>query len=123
VKGVNTHGFWSDRLPHLSEGIFATYWTLNHAIKTSPGGIAEPKQIVVLENNKDNKPTCRELTKEETDPIEQAVNEAESRLTAINKPSANAEDIPKPSGTQPASPAKPAEKSFMEISAGDSPQK
>ncbi len=91
--------YWSDRLPNLSEGMFATFWTLDHAIKTSPGGIAEPKQIAVLEI-KGSKTICRELTKEETGPIEQAVKEAENRLKDLNKPSANAEDIPKP--TSPA---------------------
>jgi hypothetical protein len=104
--------FWPDRLPHLSEGKFAAYWTLDHAIKTSPGGITEPKQIAVLETV-EGKPACRELTKEEIDPIELAVTEAESRLKAITKPSANAEDIPKPEkpSTQSPHPAPRAEKS------------
>jgi hypothetical protein len=87
--------FWPERLPRLSEGIFAAYWTLDHAIKTSPGGIAEPKQIAVLEN-KDTKTVCRELTADELNPIREAVSDAENRLKELNKASPSAEAIPKP---------------------------
>ncbi len=40
--------FWPDRAPTIAEGIFAVYWTLHHAIETNPGGVADPKQVVVL---------------------------------------------------------------------------
>jgi hypothetical protein len=68
---------------------------LDHAIKTSPGGIAEPKQIAVLEL-KNGKTICRELTEAELNPIKEAVTDAENRLKDLNKPSPNAEAIPKP---------------------------
>jgi 20S proteasome alpha/beta subunit len=41
--------FWPTQLPKLSEGVFATIWALEHAISTSPGGVAEPKQIVLVD--------------------------------------------------------------------------
>jgi hypothetical protein len=41
--------FWPDRPPTVAEGEFAVWWTLDHAIKTATGGLAEPKQIMVLE--------------------------------------------------------------------------
>ena len=46
--------FWIDKLPSLEEGIFTVFWTLEHAIRTHPGGVSEPKQIVTIkkENNK-----------------------------------------------------------------------
>lgn len=41
--------FWPNSLPTLQEGLFSAVWTLEHAIQTNPGGVAEPKQIIVLE--------------------------------------------------------------------------
>jgi hypothetical protein len=94
--------FWPDRLPHLSEGIFATYWTLDQAIKTSPGGVAEPKQIAVLET-KDGKSVCRELTEAEIDPIKEAVTNTEKHLREINQKAPEAAPpIPAPPVAQPA---------------------
>jgi 20S proteasome alpha/beta subunit len=42
---------WKDGTPNLNEGIFATLWTLHHAIKTNPGGISDPMQIAILDRN------------------------------------------------------------------------
>lgn len=42
--------FWTRDSPSLNDGIFSTVWTLKHAIRTNPGGISDPMQIVVLEN-------------------------------------------------------------------------
>lgn len=42
--------FWPHGLPTVQEGIFSTLWALDHTIKTHPGGVAEPKQIVILED-------------------------------------------------------------------------
>ncbi len=39
---------WPDRMPTLQEGVLAACWTLDHAIKTHPGGVAEPMQLVTL---------------------------------------------------------------------------
>lgn len=45
--------FWPPGIvPNLGDGIFATLWTLQHAIETNPGGVAKPIQIAVLKNNK-----------------------------------------------------------------------
>lgn len=41
--------FWPDTLPTLADGIFTTLWALEHAIQTNPGGISNPKQVIVLE--------------------------------------------------------------------------
>ena len=40
--------FWEKRLPNLQEGVLATYWSLEHAILTNAGGVANPKSIAVL---------------------------------------------------------------------------
>ena len=42
--------FWDDKQPNLSDGIFGTIWTLNHAINVNPGGIGAPVQIGILDN-------------------------------------------------------------------------
>lgn len=75
--------FWPDNLPAISDGIFAVLWTLKHAIETIPGNVADPKQIVVLENPKDWK--ARELTNEELYEHYQAINDAENSLKDFKK--------------------------------------
>jgi len=70
--------------------------TLDQAIKTSPGGLAEPKQIAVLEM-KGNSPICRELDAQELVSHSEAVTNAEKHLREINqKPPAAAPPIPAP---------------------------
>src|SRR5207249_2372129 len=71
--------FWRDPPPNLAEGIFACWWALDHAIKTSPGGVAEPKQIVVLELKGSNA-RCREPTEAELLEHQEAVARIEKYL-------------------------------------------
>lgn len=87
--------FWPNRLPTLGESIFAAYWTLEHAIRTSPGGVAEPKQIAVLEM-KNGTPICRELDENEIAPHKEAVTNAENYLKNFQKPSPAITPIPQP---------------------------
>lgn len=71
--------FWPTGLPSLEMGIFSTFWTLQHSIETNPGGVANPKQIMVLEKDgKDFK--ARELADEEVEEHYEAVSAAESTL-------------------------------------------
>ncbi len=46
--------FWRNELPSLEDGILTVLWTLQHAIRTNPGGVSDPKQIITIkkENNK-----------------------------------------------------------------------
>lgn len=39
---------WPPGLPSISDGIFAAVWTIQHAIESLPGGVAEPIEIVTL---------------------------------------------------------------------------
>lgn len=66
--------FWPTKLPTLAEGIFAALWTLRHAIQTSPGGVADPIQVAVLEGMK-----ARELDGAELAEHERAIADAEMR--------------------------------------------
>jgi 20S proteasome alpha/beta subunit len=42
---------WEGKQPTLLQGMFAAHWTLHHAIRTSPGGVAGPIHLAVLEKN------------------------------------------------------------------------
>jgi hypothetical protein len=72
--------FWPHpKLPSLADGIFATVWTLEHAIQTNPGGVASPIQVAVLEYKK-NEALARELTDSELGEHRQNIAAAESYL-------------------------------------------
>jgi len=80
--------FWRDCLPTLSDGIFSTLWALDHAIQTHPGGVADPKQVVVLEKNANFSPTnpannmwkARQLAQEEFEEHMESVKEHEKYI-------------------------------------------
>ena len=72
--------FWKDRLPNQSEGVFAALWTLLHAIQTSPGGVSEPMQIVVLKRGKKSAIEARELTESELQEHSVAIAHIEENL-------------------------------------------
>lgn len=76
------HIFWSDRLPKMADGIFAAYWTLNYAIRTSPVVVQEPKQFAVLEIVKDSF-VCRDLDENDLIPFREAVSKAENHLKEL----------------------------------------
>jgi len=77
--------FWPDRLlPSLADGIFATVWTLEHAIKTNPGGVADPKQIVTVKN-KGSDFKIRELPEVELEEHIEAGYSAEKYLANFKK--------------------------------------
>jgi hypothetical protein len=75
--------FWLDRLPKLNEGIFATVWTLEHAIRTSPGGIGLPMQVMTLKAT-NNAPDIESLSEEALPIHRQAIVEAEKHLRDFN---------------------------------------
>lgn len=76
--------FWAKRLPTLAEGVFATLWTLKHAIDTAPGGISEPTQLVVLEK-KGEIWRGRELQEEDQQEHREAIDAAEQCLANYRK--------------------------------------
>ena len=45
---------WPKGCPSLQDGVFSAVWTLRHAIENSPGGLAYPIQVVVLEKTGKN---------------------------------------------------------------------
>lgn len=73
--------FWRNGLPTLSQGIFATVWSLVHAIRTAPGGVAEPIQLMTLTQDGKRNPIVEELDDSELEEHRQAVNEAEDYIS------------------------------------------
>jgi len=71
--------FWSEKLPGVGDGVFATVWTLLHAVRTNPGGVAEPIEVGVL-RCKDQTFEATILSDEEMDEHRQAVRKAEKHL-------------------------------------------
>lgn len=74
--------FWKDQLPSVADGAFAVTWTFHQAIETSPGGVAEPMQLMVLD-----KDGTRELSVAELDGHRQMVDGVEEYLGQYRYPS------------------------------------
>lgn len=74
--------FWPNKPPTVSDGIFATLWCLQHAIQTNAGGVADPKQIVVL--SKDGAEwKAREIPETEFQEHLEAIQAAEQALVSF----------------------------------------
>jgi len=84
--------FWPVKVPSLVSGIFATVWTLEHAIKTNPGGVANPKQIVTLQKTNGNW-QARELPNEELEEHIEASARAERHLADFQRIMSTKEQI------------------------------
>ena len=77
--------FWPHREPLLADGIFAALWTLRHAIAHTPGGLAHPIDIAVLEKQGATW-SARMLTSEELQEHEQNIHAAEEALINFKAP-------------------------------------
>jgi len=72
--------FWSKGDPlKISDAQLAVYWTLDHAIRTHPGGVAGRKQIITLEQSA-GEWIATEIPEEQMEEHGQAVSEAEDVL-------------------------------------------
>lgn len=71
--------FWPGKLPLLSDGILATLWTLEQAIRTNTGGVSDPIQIMTL-SKVNSKWTAVELTTEDLGEHRQNISDAERAL-------------------------------------------
>jgi 20S proteasome alpha/beta subunit len=79
--------FWPDREPLLADGIFTALWTLKHAIAHTPGGLALPIDIAVLEKQGSSW-SARMLSTEELQEHEQNIHSAEEALVNFKAPKA-----------------------------------
>lgn len=77
--GLLRRVFWSDHQPTIEEGLFAAVWTLDHAIKVHPGGVAEPMQVMTLKRDGSSIVT-KELSEAELMEHKEAVRSGESAM-------------------------------------------
>jgi 20S proteasome alpha/beta subunit len=89
--------FWPAKLPHLSDGILATLWTLQQAIRTNAGGVSDPIQIMTLSKIK-SRWTAVELTDEDLAEHKQNISDAERALAnyKVEQTTATPVEIPTP---------------------------
>lgn len=71
--------FWVDGNLSLADGLFAVLWTLEYVIQGSPGGVAEPKQVITL-TKINQEYIARELSSEEIQEHFQSIKDAEKTL-------------------------------------------
>lgn len=90
--------FWKDRLPSLSDGMFAIMWTLRHAIETAPGGIAGPIQMATLEIT-GGQPLAKILTPQDLREHNEMIDAAETNLKEFRQA-----QIPTTTESEPPSP-------------------
>lgn len=76
--------FWNDSLPTISQGIFATVWSLLHAIRTDPGGVAEPIQLMTLTKGTKHPSIVKEFDEVELQEHRQAVEAAEQYISKFS---------------------------------------
>jgi 20S proteasome alpha/beta subunit len=73
--------FWKNAAPTISQGIFATVWSLVHAIRTDPGGVAEPIQLMTLTKDAKSHSVAKEFDIVELQEHRQAVEAAEQYIS------------------------------------------
>lgn len=92
--------FWKQSQPTTAEGVFATVWTLQHAIRTNTGGVAEPVQLMTITGAP---PSCvvKDFDEEELQETRQAVAEAEAYLGQFKTQPTEPVPTAPPNGGQP----------------------
>jgi 20S proteasome alpha/beta subunit len=109
---------WAKREPTLAEGRLVAVWTLQHVIRTTPGGVGGDIQLWMLPKVPNGLPTTVEVTKEQIEEHKNNVGALERGLIAqLVPPAATDDGVPPPpeapQGTAAAAapPAAPATKS------------
>ena len=76
LLGLMRRVYWSNEQPDIQNGIFVTAMVLKLACEMAPGGIKPPIQIAILHNNVEGKPIVRELSDEQLQETQGAVEDA-----------------------------------------------
>jgi hypothetical protein len=76
--------FWKKGSPTIADGIFATIWCLDQAIRTNPGGVGHPIQVMTLEKTSGSW-SARELLESDFEEHRQNIEEAEQALANYSK--------------------------------------
>ena len=72
--------FWPDHHPKVSDGVLATVWSLQQAIRTNPGGVGGAIQVMTLEKNAAGDWKVKELGESDFAEHQQAIKDAERAL-------------------------------------------
>jgi hypothetical protein len=88
---------WEGKQPTLLQGMFAAHWTLHHAIRTSPGGVAGPIHLAVLEKNG----KARELGDAELQEQVRAIGAVEESMRGAARNALAPEQLPGPAQQPP----------------------
>ena len=86
--------YWDEGIPTVNEAIFATAWTLDHAIKVNPGGVNGPVRIATLQRNK-YKVEAHLLDDNELQEHRQFIQESKDKLKEMRTLNPHVPDIPK----------------------------
>jgi hypothetical protein len=90
--------FWPASLPTVSDGTLSAVWTLDHAIRTNPGGVGGQIHVAILEAANGGW-SVRELEESEVQEHIQMIQLAEDRLRTFRDvltPGSNEEPVPVP---------------------------
>ena len=86
--------FWPDAPPNLADGVFATVWTLRHAISVTPGGVSEPIQVATLAKHRGRELSASILASEQLQEHRQNVLEVERYLASFTEAPQNEQSSP-----------------------------
>jgi hypothetical protein len=92
--------WWENRQPDLADGMIATIWALNHAISTSSGGVADPKQVITL-SMEQGRWVAKELTEADLMDHIETIRQLETALGAALRYFLNALRQPQQPPPQP----------------------
>lgn len=90
--------FWPTGLPTVSDGTLTAVWTLDHAIRTNPGGVGGQIHVLILETANGGW-GVRELEDSQVQEHTQMIQLAEDRLRTFRDvliPGSNEEPVPMP---------------------------
>ena len=86
---------WSGKIPKISDALLGVYWTIDHSIKITPGGIAEPIQMMLM-NKENGNLNFEEFYKENTADFEEGVRDFENHIKNYFKVITEIEEEPSP---------------------------
>jgi 20S proteasome alpha/beta subunit len=82
--GLLRRVFFEGGMPKLQEGVFVTYWALQHAIELNAGGIQGPPRIGIIEKSDAAKGwKARMLTPDDLEEHRSSMEEAEKHIAAF----------------------------------------
>lgn len=88
---------WKQRPINVANGVFTVFWCLEHAIRTAPGFLAKPIQVMHLQRDRSSDWKVHEYTREELEQHSERVTAGEEYISRFDVSGGKATDAPKPS--------------------------